>query len=310
MFHAACRNAGLKPIYHPFWESLPLTDIFLSITPDILHQMLQGVMKHLIQWLVGIFGASEVDARSRAMPPNHNILHFSKGITTLSRISGHEHKKMCSILLGLIVDLPIPDGRNSTRLVRAVRALLDFLFLAQYQCHTSETIDQLQESLTEFHNCKAIFVDLGIREHLNIPKFHSLSHYVSSIHLFGTTDNYNTEQSERLHIDFAKDAYRATNHKDIFSQMTIWLQRREKIMMHAMFLNQRQRETPGQPQSHCIPEPPCVPTQTVKMILNPTKSATFDVLACDYGAIDFQDALADFLALLNNLGVSTSTMRQ
>jgi len=33
------------------------------------------------------------------------------------------------------------------------------------------------------------------------------------IELFGTTDNYTTEYTERLHIDLAKDAYRATNMK-------------------------------------------------------------------------------------------------
>jgi hypothetical protein len=182
--------------------------------------------------------------------------------------------------------------------------------LAQYQCHTSDTINQLQEVLSEFHNHKAVFTDLGIREHFRIPKLHSLGHYASSICLFGTTDNYNTEQSELLHIDFAKDAYRATNRKDIYSQMMAWLQRREKILVHTMFINQRQCELLEQAQSRRIPEPSRVLTQTIKMALNPTKSATFDVLACDYGAIDFQDALADFLARLNNPEASASTARQ
>ena len=36
----------------------------------------------------------------------------------------------------------------------------------------------------------------------------------------------------------------------------------------------------------------------------------FDNLASDYGAVDFQDALANFLACINNLGVSTYTMRR
>ena len=62
-FHRACRGAGLKPVYHPFWEMFPLADIFLSITPDILHQLLQGMVKHLIQWLIRVFGPGEFDAQ-------------------------------------------------------------------------------------------------------------------------------------------------------------------------------------------------------------------------------------------------------
>jgi len=96
VFHVACRKTGLKPVYHPFWESLLLADIFLPITPDVLHQLLQGMMKHLIGWLVRIFGPTEINARCRAIPPNCNIMLFTKGIT-LSCVSGHEHKKMCSI---------------------------------------------------------------------------------------------------------------------------------------------------------------------------------------------------------------------
>jgi len=49
------------------------------------------------------------------------------------------------------------------------------------------------------------------------------------IKLLGTTDNYNMETTERLHIDLAKDAYRATNKKEYYEQMLLWLERREKI---------------------------------------------------------------------------------
>jgi hypothetical protein len=69
VFHAACREAGQKPVFHPFWESLPLSDIFVSITPDILHQLLQGVLKHMVSWLIGTFGAAQIDARCRLLLP-------------------------------------------------------------------------------------------------------------------------------------------------------------------------------------------------------------------------------------------------
>ena len=91
-FHRTCHKARLKPVVHPFWATFPLADIFISITPDILHQMLQGMMKHLIGWLISIFGPTVIDAWCKSMPPNHNFLLFTKGIATLSRILGHEHK--------------------------------------------------------------------------------------------------------------------------------------------------------------------------------------------------------------------------
>lgn len=50
-FCAACKDNGIKLVFHPFWELLLLANIYILITPDILYQMLQGVMKHLIAWL-------------------------------------------------------------------------------------------------------------------------------------------------------------------------------------------------------------------------------------------------------------------
>lgn len=44
------------------------------------------------------------------------------------------------------------------------------------------------------------------------------------IQMFDTMDNYNTEYTEQLYIDLAKDAYHAMNHKDEYMQMTLWLE--------------------------------------------------------------------------------------
>ncbi|KAG5640512.1 hypothetical protein DXG03_008232 [Asterophora parasitica] len=229
-FLQKCAEVGIKPIVDPFWKNLPYLHIYRSITPDILHQLYQGIIKHLLAWLTEAHGAAKIDARCQRLPQNHNIRIFMKGITTLSRVTGQEHDQMCRILMGLVIDLPLPNGRSNTRLIRVVCGILDFVYLAQYPIHTDETLRLLDDSLASFHSNKDIFVDLGVCQAFNIPKLHFMQHYSTSIKLFGTTDNYNMEYMEQLHIDFAKDAYAATNHKDEFTHMTVWLERREKVL--------------------------------------------------------------------------------
>jgi hypothetical protein len=126
--------------------------------------MLQGVMKYIIKWLFSltIFGSLDIDAWCRCLPPNHSIMLFQKGITMLSLITGKEHKNICHILLRLIVDLSLPGGWASSRIIKAVCTLLNFLYLAQFPSHTTDTLHHLQDSLRLFYENKAVFIDLGI----------------------------------------------------------------------------------------------------------------------------------------------------
>ena len=71
-FTQACREAGVKPIQHSFWENLPFLNIYQSIAPDVLHNLYQGIIKHLISWIQAICGDDEIDARCCWLPPNHN----------------------------------------------------------------------------------------------------------------------------------------------------------------------------------------------------------------------------------------------
>ncbi|THU85229.1 hypothetical protein K435DRAFT_806077 [Dendrothele bispora CBS 962.96] len=124
-----------------------------------MHQLYQGVIKHLKLWVIEAFGAAEIDARCRRLPPNHHVHLFMKGISSLSRLTGQEHNNIAQFLLSIIIDFPIPDENQGFR-----------------------------------HN-----------------------------------RHFNTEHTERLHIDMAKDAYRASNRKDEYMQMTKWLERKEKM---------------------------------------------------------------------------------
>ena len=92
-----------------------------------------------------------------------------------------------------------------------------------------------------FHANKVVFVDLGIQMNFMIPKLHLYDHYGNSIRLFSTTDNYDTQYTECLHIDFTKDAYCATNYEDKFPQMTLWLKHCKKVLwLHRNHLQHNQ----------------------------------------------------------------------
>ncbi|KAG2154472.1 uncharacterized protein EDB93DRAFT_1320123 [Suillus bovinus] len=299
-FVRACAAAGIKPIVHPFWEDLPFANIFRAITPDVLHQLYQGLVKHLVGWLTAACGAAEIDARCRRLPPNHHIRLFSKGITGLSRISGTEHAQICRFLLGIVIGIRLPNNLNGNRLLRAAQGLLDFLYLAQYPCHSSETLQLLDDALDRFHDNKDIFVELGIRHSFNLPKLHATRHYHLMIIMFGTTDNYNTEYTERLHIDYAKDAYRATNHKDEFVQMTRWLERKEKILRHAKFVSWRLTGAQQLKPHHSIP-----PDMTFRRLQSMTKhpsakAVSIQKLIDDYGATYFREALARYITQVSH----------
>ena len=103
------------------------------------------------------------------------------------------------------------------------------------------------------------------------------------------TDNYNTEQTERLHIDTTKDAYDATNHKDEFHQMTIWTERREKVQLHTSFIKWRQRTNGESTPSMPVPiGPPRPSARRLKMAQNPMlKAVSFNNLARNYGVTIF-----------------------
>ncbi|EJD51489.1 hypothetical protein AURDEDRAFT_56899 [Auricularia subglabra TFB-10046 SS5] len=227
------KDAGLNNI-KPFYARWPHADMHRAQSPDCLHQVIQVVGAHLIDWLTAIMGADELDARLARLPPAHNLRNFARGISGLSRVSGSERKAIYAQLLGGIV------GRAPREAVKATRALIDVIYIIQFKCHSTETLESLKTALDEFHKHKHIFQQYKPGLDFNFPKMHMLEHYAPDIRSIGTTDNTNTEITERKHIKLAKNAFRATNRADYIVQMCRWLQRRHAIHFFAVYLAWRQ----------------------------------------------------------------------
>jgi len=51
VFAHTCAALSMKPLAQPFWKELPFANIYQAITPDVLHQLYQGIFKHLVSWI-------------------------------------------------------------------------------------------------------------------------------------------------------------------------------------------------------------------------------------------------------------------
>lgn len=198
---------------------------------------------------------------------------------------------MAQILLGLLV------GKVPSQVLTCYRALLDFIYLAQYPTHDTDSLEWMEASLDLFHQNKDILLapptGLGIREHLNIPKLHSMVHYVEAICNFRTTDNYNTEAFERFHIDMAKEGWRASNFRNEVPQMTQWLERQEKIALFQSYVNSRTKDDAEEEEEEAptprssltgllIAQRPAVSGQTINSIPKNHNTPSFAHHLCNH----------------------------
>ncbi|KAG2053500.1 hypothetical protein BDR06DRAFT_982797 [Suillus hirtellus] len=227
---------GLCAIFNPFWENLPHTNIFLAFIPDLLHQV------HKVKWCLEIVGEDEMDSHFKVMPDYPGLWHFKKGISTVRQWTGTEHREMQHIFIGLLAGA-VP---KVNQVLVVAQAILDFSYYAQLRMHTVDSLDGLESALVVFHANKDILQELEVCDHFNIPKLHQISHFVKSITLFGSTNGFNTELPKRLHIDFTKDTYHASNKCDYEEQMALWLQRQEAIFL-------RKRSQSATASSHTDP---------------------------------------------------------
>lgn len=231
---------GLSGVDRPYWEVWGAADPSLILTPDALHAWHKFYFDHVRQWAVNIMGGPELDRRMAALQPCVGSRHWPHGVSTLKQLTGREHRDLEKILVAVVA------GAVPTEVLRAIRALTEFIFHAQGLDIHEEQLEASLLCLNEFHHYKDAIIKAGGRRgkhgailHFNIPKLEGMGRVVASIRETGASYQHTSDITERCHIILVKEPYRESNKRDYHAQMVRNLIRKEKMRAFHLFTTLR-----------------------------------------------------------------------
>ena len=114
-------------------------------------------------------------------------------------------------------------------MVCTIRALLDFCYIARRDVHDTHTLTALDDALQRFHHHREIFRESGIRMDFNLPRQHSLIHYLKLIRAFGAPNGLCSSITESKHIKAVKEPWRRSSRFEALRQMLLTNQRLDKL---------------------------------------------------------------------------------
>jgi len=167
----ALHTVGVHPIRNQFWQ-YPLCNVYRLWQPDELDQLLLGLVKDLLHWLLKYLKARNVkdqfDNRFTSVPRYPGLQHFSKPFDSL-KSGTWQGKENCGMLRTLAVNCaPIlvcstDDGKTAVEtasdemVMGAVRALCEFSLLVSQQNHSDLSLKALDDALKRVYQKNGIF---------------------------------------------------------------------------------------------------------------------------------------------------------
>ena len=115
-------------------------------------------------------------------------------------------------------------------MVRTVRALIEFCYLARRNIHDTRSLSAMQDALERFHHYRVIFEECSIRAAgFNLPRQHSLQHWIKLIQAFGAPNGLCSSITESKHIKAIKEPWRRSNRFKALGQILLTNQRLDKL---------------------------------------------------------------------------------
>ena len=236
-FQKLAKEHGLLGVHLPYWRNWLLSDPAIFLVPEILHTLHKFFFDHPLKWCKEVVGARELNARYKSMHKRVGVRHFSTGVTHVQQMTGREHRDIQRTIV------PAIAGATSPGFLRAIRHLIDFIYLAQNPVHTESSIQDMKCALDSFHSHKQFILDAeawrtkaGLKEDFNIPKLELFQSFVSAIENVGTLSQYTADVSERLLITHCKRTFEHTSrNRDFTEQVVHILDRLERMRLFDLY---------------------------------------------------------------------------
>ena len=238
----AAKAIRLNGVHLPFWRDWILqtppevpartliADPSRFLTPEPLHHWHKQFWDHDMKWSIRVVGAEELDFRFSTLQPIVGFKHFKDRVSTLKQVTGRIHRDLERYIIGVVA------GKAPPSFVIAIRALMDFRYLAQSRLLDDNTLSKLSASLELFHKHKQTILDIGGRvgkggkkmDHFQIPKLELMHGVIPSVMESGAVIQWSADRTEHAHITEIKVPGRSGNNQDHNPQICRWLDRSEK----------------------------------------------------------------------------------
>ncbi|KAG1870313.1 hypothetical protein F4604DRAFT_1881252 [Suillus subluteus] len=208
-FQKAAKAVNLSGVHMPYWHDWIYACPSVFLTGEILHTCLKLFADHPLNWTKEVVGKPKLDARFIAQHKRVGTHHFTKGITHVNQMTGHEHRDIQCTIVASIAGAALP------RFIRALRALIEFIYLAQNPVHSADTLMSMAQALSDFHAFKDTIIEAqarrgkkGSKEDFFIPKLELLQSFRGTVERLGTLMQFMVDMTEYL---FVRTNRRANN---------------------------------------------------------------------------------------------------
>lgn len=229
----ALRRFRLSATHLPFWRDWILSCPTHFLPPDALHHWHKFFNDHDTRWCINLVGEAEINFRFHILQARTGFRHFDEGIAGLKQSTGREHRDIQRYIVSVIT------GIAPRSFLIALRALMDFRYLAQAKVMDETTLAKATAALAEFHEHKHAILDANVRlgakkkpiNNFQIPKLEMMQSVASSTRLIGSLIQWSTDATEHCNITEIKIPARASNNWNHDNQICRHLDRSEKCRL-------------------------------------------------------------------------------